>query len=63
MSVSRLLRPSEATKQLGISYSSLLRHIKEGKIPCVKIGKQIRIPERYFKTLESEAMKEVDNDQ
>ncbi len=63
MSTTKLLCPSEATNRLGISYSSLLRHIKAGIIPCIRVGKQIRIPERYFETLESEAMKEADNDQ
>lgn len=58
-SVSKLLCPSEATEKLGISYSSLLRLIKAGKIPSIRIGKQIRIPSEFFHDLESKAMESI----
>jgi excisionase family DNA binding protein len=51
-----LISPTEATNRLGISYSSFLRQIRKGTIPYVKIGKQIRVPESYFDSLENEAM-------
>ena len=54
MSSSNFSSPSETIERLGISYSTFLRQIKAGRIPHVKIGKQIRIPESFFQRLEAE---------
>jgi excisionase family DNA binding protein len=43
--VERLLRPKEACQLLGISYSTLLRWIREGKIRAVTTeGGKYRVP-------------------
>jgi len=50
------LNPQEAQNELGISYSSLLRLVKAGTIPCQRIGKSLRFPRSYFEKLEHEAL-------
>ena len=62
MSVLKLLSPKEIIKRLDISYSTFLRMIKEGIIPSVKIGSQIRVPESFLYKLESEALKSVEEE-
>ena len=48
----RLLRPKEACRRLGVSYVTLRRWIKEGKIRAVKtLGGKYRIPESEIKRL------------
>ena len=48
----RLLRPKEACKLLGVSYVTLRRWIKEGKIRAVRtLGGKYRIPESEVKRL------------
>jgi len=53
----RLLRPKEACSRLGISYSTLRRWIKEGRIRAVQtIGGKYRIPESEVRRLLSGAV-------
>ncbi len=48
----RLLRPKEACRVLGVSYTTLRRWIKEGKLKAVQtIGGKYRIPEGEIKRL------------
>jgi len=48
----RLLRPKEACSRLGISYSTLRRWVKEGRIRAVQtIGGRYRIPESEVRRL------------
>ena len=48
----RLLRPKEACKVLGVSYTTLRRWIKEGKIRAVRtLGGKYRIPEGEVKRI------------
>lgn len=56
-----LLSPKEVMTRLHISYSTFLRLVKEGIIPSVKIGSQIRVPDTYFRFLESDSMNFNDN--
>ena len=56
MSSRNLIDPKEAINRLHISYSSFLRHVKAGKIPVIRIGKQLRVSESFFEALENEAM-------
>jgi excisionase family DNA binding protein len=39
-----LLRVSEAAGMLAVSRSKMYELIKEGEIPCVRLGASIRIP-------------------
>jgi len=53
----RLLRPKEACSRLGVSYSTLRRWIKEGRIRAVQtIGGKYRIPESEVRRLLSGAV-------
>jgi len=53
----RLLRPKEACSRLGVSYSTLRRWIKEGRIRAVQtIGGRYRIPESEVRRLLSGAV-------
>jgi len=53
----RLLRPKEACSRLGISYSTLRRWIKEGRIRAVQtLGGKYRIPESEVRRLLSGAV-------
>jgi len=53
----RLLRPKEACSRLGISYSTLRRWVKEGRIRAVQtIGGKYRIPESEVRRLLSGAV-------
>jgi len=53
----RLLRPKEACGRLGISYSTLRRWIKEGRIRAVQtLGGKYRIPESEVRRLLSGAV-------
>jgi len=48
----RLLRPKEACRVLGVSYSTLRRWIKEGRIKAIQtLGGKYRIPESEVKRL------------
>lgn len=38
----------EAAKILGMSMITIYRHTKNGKIPCKRIGRNIRIPSTYL---------------
>ena len=59
MTNNKLLNPSEVMNRLGISYSTLLRKIKSEEIASIKIGKQIRIPEKFINDLENKALENV----
>jgi len=53
----RLLRPKEACSRLGVSYSTLRRWVKEGRIRAVQtIGGRYRIPESEVRRLLSGAV-------
>jgi len=53
----RLLRPKEACSRLGVSYSTLRRWIREGRIRAVQtIGGRYRIPESEVRRLLSGAV-------
>ena len=55
MKYSKFLNPSEVMHVTGISYSTLLRKVKSGEIPFIKIGKSLRFPPSYFEELENKA--------
>ena len=60
---SKLLSPSETMHVLGISYSTLLRKVKSGEIPFIKIGKALRFPQSYFEELERKAFENMEGGQ
>jgi excisionase family DNA binding protein len=41
-SYDELLKSREVTRRLGIAYSTLLKKVKNGEIPCVRLGKHLR---------------------
>lgn len=45
------LNIEETRKVLSISRSSILRHIKNGKIPYVKLGRRVLIPREAIEAL------------
>ncbi|MGC8910267.1 MAG: helix-turn-helix domain-containing protein, partial [Fervidicoccaceae archaeon] len=52
----RLLRPKEVCKLLGVSYTTLRRWIKEGRVKAVQtIGGKYRIPESEVRRILSRA--------
>jgi len=55
----KLLTPADAMNILGISYSTLLRKIRQKEMPCIRIGKSLRFPRSYFETLETQALAEM----
>lgn len=59
---SKFLNPSEVLSELGISYPTLLRMVKRGDIPCVRVGNALRFPRSYFDKLELKAFEGL-NDQ
>ena len=40
-----LLRPDEAARQLNISRSKVYMLLKSGELPCVRIGRSVRVPQ------------------
>lgn len=57
--MNKLLNPAETMQELGISYATLLRKVKNKEIPFVKVGKALRFPRTYFDGLEEEAMNNI----
>lgn len=53
----KLLNPKQVTEKIGISYSTLLRKVKENAIPHVKVGSKLLFPASYFEELEAQAYK------
>jgi excisionase family DNA binding protein len=51
------LNVPKACEVLGISQSSLLRHVKSGTLPHVKLGRRILIPREVIKSLTENAFK------
>jgi len=49
----------EAQRRLGISYPTLLRHVRDHLVPVVKIGSRLLFPRSYFVALEREAYASV----
>ena len=47
----KLMTPEEASDFLGISRTTLYRLVKNNRIPFVRIGRQIRIPNAGFREL------------
>jgi excisionase family DNA binding protein len=39
-----LLKPAEAAEMLGLGRSKTYQMMKAGEIPCVRIGKSVRVP-------------------
>ena len=44
-----LMRVAEVAKQLGVSDSRLYQLIAQGAVPCVRIGRSIRIPREAWR--------------
>lgn len=40
------LTMQEAAERLGIVHSGVARYVRQGKLPCAKVGQQKLIPER-----------------
>ena len=51
----KYLRPDEMLSALSISYPTLLRLVKAGKVPCIKIGSSLRFPASYLEGLGTQA--------
>ena len=47
----------QAVVLLSVSRPTIQRKLKDGEIPCIRLGKRILIPSEYFTQLSSEAMK------
>jgi excisionase family DNA binding protein len=55
--------PKEIAKNLKVTYMTVYRWIRSGKLPAVKAGKQYRIKKSQFnKFLESSKYREKTND-
>jgi len=44
-----LLRPDEAARQLNLSRSKVYLLLKTGQLPCVRIGRSVRVPQERLK--------------
>lgn len=53
-----LLRPGEAAEVLGIGRSRMYEIIAAGLIPCVRIGKTVRVPAEALRQWISEQLSE-----
>jgi excisionase family DNA binding protein len=51
--VEKLLKPREVCELLNISYHTLLRWIKEGRIRAIRVNGYYRIPESELKKIVS----------
>jgi excisionase family DNA binding protein len=51
------LNVSNACEVLGISQSSLLRHVKDSTLPHIKLGRRILIPREAIDSLTKNAFK------
>jgi excisionase family DNA binding protein len=49
--MSDFLRPEEAAVRLGVSTATIRRWITIGRLPSVKIGRTIRIPQKSINDL------------
>lgn len=47
----RFLTAAQAAQELCLSYSSILRHVKSGKIPSAKVGSRLLIPRSFIEGL------------
>jgi len=55
----QFLKISEAAEVLDVHYNTILRQIKKGSIPAVKIGRTWYIPATFFQEMQKQAKKEV----
>jgi excisionase family DNA binding protein len=46
----RYLSPAEAAELLGVKRETIYRHIRRGKLPAVRLGRSLRIPEAELRT-------------
>ncbi|OBF43917.1 hypothetical protein A5787_14280 [Mycobacterium sp. 852002-50816_SCH5313054-b] len=53
--MSQYLNVREVADALGVTYQHVLRLIKAGEIPAIKIGAAIRVPRSVLDALEHEA--------
>jgi excisionase family DNA binding protein len=45
----RLLKPYEAAQELRVDMSTIYKHVREGKMPAVRVGRVIRVDiDRYL---------------
>lgn len=51
----KFLSPVELMFEIGESYSTVLRGIKKGRIPSVKLGGRLLIPSSFVEALENSA--------
>ena len=50
---------NQAAERLGVSHQTVRRWIDDGRVPFVKIGMSVRIPQRWFHKLAEAAMAEL----
>ncbi len=55
---SRYLRIEEVAQRLGIGRSTAYRHIQAGRIPSIRIGGSVRVPERALDAWEAAATRQ-----
>lgn len=54
-----LLRPDEAAEVLGLSRAMVYRLLKVGELPCVRLGRAVRVPvDRLHEWVRSKAERE-----
>lgn len=51
-----LVTQPEAAKRLGVSLSTIQRRVKAGELPCVKIGKSVRVDFAALRPLDADAV-------
>ena len=39
---------TEAARRLGVHHQTLYRAVERGEVPCIRIGRRIRIPLRFL---------------
>jgi excisionase family DNA binding protein len=52
----KFLSRKEATELLGVSLSTLIRHLNDGTIPFTRLGSRILIPAQFIENLAQEAL-------
>ncbi|HWR10645.1 MAG TPA: excisionase family DNA-binding protein [Rectinemataceae bacterium] len=50
------LSRQEATELLGVSLSTLIRHLNDGTIPFTRLGSRILIPTQFIENLTQKAL-------
>lgn len=56
MIASKFISRNEAATLLGVSLSTLIRHLADGSIPSIRLGSRVLIPAEFIENLAQEAL-------